>query len=404
MLQRTTTLQKIAKMTKRIRVIAGSQGAGKTFSILLLLINHCSGKPNKRCMIVSQELAKMRTNIIPDFLTLMKASSIFDSSRWNSTECVYTFPNGSNIRFYGANKDDAGKGTRLDILFVNEANKITFEAYRELSSRSSNIFIDYNPNIYCWIDSQVIPRSDCDFLRVTWRNNEMLGEAEKSEIKRYAELAFESDGKIKDEYWHNVWLVYSEGRTGHFVGTILTNIEVGDYPDDVTSIYALDIGYKDDDACVRVGVDNKNRKIYVDEILYENGLSSFDLATKLKKTIGSQLIVCDSAAAKTIADLKQQKINAVSSEKNKIVDDIKKLRGYKIVISPRSVNLQQELNNWRWKDKDGKSIPADGDIHLIDAMRYGFGYLTKTTTPATRVVKTNDLNYNRKKNTFKKII
>lgn len=404
MLQRTTTLSKIAKMKKRIRVIAGSQGAGKTFSILLLLINHCSGKPNKRCMIVSQELAKMRTNVIPDFITLMKSASLFDSSRWNSTECVYTFLNGSNIRFYGANKDDAGKGTRLDILFVNEANKVTFEAYRELSSRSSNIFIDYNPNIYCWIDSQVIPRSDCDFLRVTWRDNEMLGQAEKSEIKRYAELAFEDDGvTIKDEYWHNVWLVYSEGRTGHFVGTILTDIEVGDYPDDVTSVYALDIGYKDDDACVRVGVDSKNRKIYVDEILYENGLSSFDLATKLKVTIGNQLIVCDSAAAKTIADLKQMKINAVSAEKNKIVDDIKQIRGYKIIITPRSINLQQELNNWRWKDKDGKSIPADGDIHLIDAMRYGFGYLTKTAVPATRVVKTSNFNYN-KKNTFKKII
>ena len=79
------------------------------------------------------------------------------------------------------------------------------------------------------------------------------------------------------------------------------------------------------------------------------------------------------------------------------------MRGYKIVITPRSINLQQELNNWRWKDKDGKSIPADGDIHLTDAMRYGFGYLTKTTVPATRVVKTNNFNHN-KKNTFKKII
>ena len=79
MLQRTTTLAKIAKMKKRIRVIAGSQGAGKTFSILLLLINHCSGKPNKRCMIVSQELAKMRTNVIPDFLTLMKDASLFNT-------------------------------------------------------------------------------------------------------------------------------------------------------------------------------------------------------------------------------------------------------------------------------------------------------------------------------------
>ena len=79
MLQRTTTLSKIAKMKKRVRVIAGSQGAGKTFSILLLIINHCAGKPNKRCMIVSQELAKMRTNVIPDFLLLMKSASIYDS-------------------------------------------------------------------------------------------------------------------------------------------------------------------------------------------------------------------------------------------------------------------------------------------------------------------------------------
>ena len=212
MIEATTTLRKIAAMRKRIRVICGSQGASKTFSILMLLINHASSKEDRKILVVSEELSKMRPTVIADFIKIMKEWGIYDDSSWNSSEAIYRFRNGSTINFKGMDKLSIGKGLRCNVLFANEANKIDWEAYREISSRADNIFIDYNPNLLSWIDTEVIPREDCSFLRVTWRDNEFLGDAEKAEIMGYAEKAFNDDGSIKSEYWHNVWKVYSEGE------------------------------------------------------------------------------------------------------------------------------------------------------------------------------------------------
>jgi len=59
---------------------------------------------------------------------------------------LYRFPNGSFIKFLGLDKEDIGKGLRSDVIFVNEANKISFEAFRELTSRAKNTYLDFNPN------------------------------------------------------------------------------------------------------------------------------------------------------------------------------------------------------------------------------------------------------------------
>lgn len=398
----TTTLRKISGMKKRIRAIKGGQGASKTFSILMIIINHCSSKPGKRCIIASEELSKMRTNIIADFIKILTETNIFDNNRWNSSECIYKFPNGSTIKFMGSDKIAAGKGTRTDILFVNECNKVPFEFYRELSTRSKNIFLDWNPNIACWVDTEVIPRDDCETLTVTFRDNEFLSEEEKNEILRYKQMAFNEDGSVKSDYWYNIYLIYSEGQVGHFVGAILTNIETGEFDTSLPYVHSLDIGWKDDDAMTKVAIDNKNKRIYVDEIIYQNNLSSSQLSTLIKSKIGSDLVVCDSAAAKTIADLKENHINAVSCKKNRIVEDIKSIQGYTIVVTKTSTHLLQELNNWRWKDVDGKSIPEDGEIHLIDALRYGFAYLSKPPVNPSSVVVTKTSKPNRFNKTFSK--
>ena len=60
MIQATKALRKIARLRKRIWGIQGGQGAGKTFSILLIIINHALKQPGKEIYIVSAELSKMR--------------------------------------------------------------------------------------------------------------------------------------------------------------------------------------------------------------------------------------------------------------------------------------------------------------------------------------------------------
>lgn len=377
-LQVTDTLRKISAMKKRIRVICGSQGASKTFSILMLLINHCSSTPDRKVMVVSEELSKMKPTVIADFIKILKETGIYFDKNWNSSEAIYKFPNGSTITFKGMDKLSIGKGLRCDVLFANEANKIQWEAFREIMSRADQIFVDYNPNLLSFIDSELLTRDDCDFLRVTWRDNQALGAAEKEEILGYAKKAFNEDGTIRSEYWHNIWKVYSEGLTGSTLGAVYTNWSTGDFRETDLMCYALDFGYSSDpDALLQVAIDEKHKKIYIKEHMYENGQSEDVLALRLKQICGAQVIVADSAEDRLISDLKNKhKLNISAVSKPKVVESIKGLQDYDIIVDPKSTNAQFELQNYIWLDKSEKSIPIDKYNHLLDAMRYAKTYLT----------------------------
>ena len=62
MIAQTTALKKIASLRKKIKVIQGGQGASKTFSILILLVNHASSNQDREILVLSAELTKMRLN------------------------------------------------------------------------------------------------------------------------------------------------------------------------------------------------------------------------------------------------------------------------------------------------------------------------------------------------------
>ena len=378
-LQVTDTLRKIAAMQKRIRVICGSQGASKTYSILMLIINHCSSTPDRKCMVVSEELSKMKPTVIADFLKILKATGIYFDKNWNSSEAIYKFPNGSTITFKGMDKLSIGKGLRCDILFANEANKIEWEAFREIMSRADQIFVDYNPNLLSFIDSELLPREDCEFLRVTWRDNQALGAAEKEEILGYAKKAFNEDGTIRSEYWHNIWKVYSEGLTGSTLGAVYTNWSTGDFVETDLMGYGLDFGFSSDpDALVQVSIDEKHKKIYMRECMYVNGQSEDELGKRLKEICGNSVISADSAEDRLISDLKNKfKLNISPVKKPKVVESIKELQAYDFIVDPKSTNLQFELQNYIWLDKSDKSIPVDKYNHILDAVRYAKTHLTK---------------------------
>lgn len=372
----TTAFRRIAGLSKRYRIVRGSAGSSKTFSILAILINHCSSTPNQKVMVLGKELAKMKTNVVSDFLKLMKIFNIYDSNCWNSTTSVYRFKNDSTLQFYGCNDDFAGKGTRLDVAYFNECNHIPFEAFRQFSSRSNIIYADFNPDRLFYIDTEIIPRPDAEMITVVYSENEALGDAERSELDSYYDKAYNPDGSVKSAYWANIHRVYCLGQTGSVIGAIFSDIVTGEFDESLPFVYGYDCGYKDQDGLVKVAVDKKNMKIYVKEIIYQNNLSNSDITKLVKQNVGRNIVVCDSAAAKTVADFKQAGIRAISCSKRKIVDDIKDMQSYQIVITEDSPNALREFKEWCWKDTDGKSIPEDGSLHTVDPTRYSINYLT----------------------------
>jgi phage terminase large subunit len=139
----------------------------------------------------------------------------------------------------------------------------------------------------------------------------------------------------------------------------------------------LDFGYSSDPlAFERAHLDTKNKIIYVTDELYQRELQNDETAKILKPIVQRELITCDSAEPKSIADLRREDLNAKGAKKGKdsISFGIRFIKGYKLMVSPQCSGLIKELSGYKWReDKDGNilSSPIEFNNHAIDALRYG---------------------------------
>ena len=413
----TTALRKISALKKRIWGIQGGQGAGKTYSILLLIINRASSVPNQEIYVASAELSKMRITVIKDAVNIVNNLNLeisITGTKYGSPSFV--FPNGSFIQFIGLDKADIGKGLRSDIMFVNEANKTNFDTYRELTSRAKRIIIDFNPNKRFWYHSEVMTRDDCDFLKLTFEDNEFLSWQERSEILRYKEKGYKNDGLgnyavnekgeliIVNNYWANMWRVYGKGEIGQVEGRIYTfnpcstefynQLQVSEY-------FGNDWGKVDPWAIV--GLKYYDGNLYLKEYHYqsENELER-DLAPETLRSIrGAEtgdgearhdglipyifkkiqvpetaVVVCDSNRPNKILSLRNSGWEyAVSvGGKMSLEERVDVLSRLNIYYTAESKNLEIEQENYCYaKDVNGNQTekPIDQDNHLLDASSYG---------------------------------
>jgi phage terminase large subunit len=373
-IKQTTALRKISAMLGRIWVICGGQGAGKTISVLTLLVNHASSKPDREIGIYSEELSKMKSTVIKDFIKVMKLSNLWSEFSWNKTENIYTFPNGSWIKFQGLDKSDVGKGSRIHVAYFNEINKISFEAYQQIASRCGRIICDYNPDAEFFVDTEILTRSDAGFLRLTFEDNEELNEIEHNEILGYKALGFDADGNEINAYWANKWRVYGLGMVGGLLGAVYSNWQLCDnIPEDAKYLgTGLDFGYSSDPAAI-IDLYEMNGDLYLDEVLYATEQGNDDLAMHLQ----GKLVFADSAEPKSIQATRDKGIQIKPAIKGvgSVNFGINELQKKKMHVTKKSLNLQTELRNYVWlTDRNGKAlnVPKDKFNHLMDAMRYGY--------------------------------
>ena len=365
----TTTLRKISSLKKRIKVIQGGQGSAKTYSILLILINHGNGNPDKEIFVVSAELTKMRITVIKDFVNIMKALNLFEETRLLGGT-MYRFPNGSFIKFLGLDKADLGKGLRSDVVFLNEANKVDFETYRELTSRAKQVILDFNPNARFWVHDEVVPREDADFITLTYKDNEFLSSQEVTEIELYKAKGYNEQGEEINAYWANKWRVYGLGLEGRVDGVIYQNWELGEFDETLPKIYGMDFGFKDPFTLVETAFNRKESKLHLREKIYKTGLNINQIIELLNAKMDKKsLIIADCADPMAIATIANAGFNIIGLGKEKIVNGIRSLQKWQMIITPDSLNMVNELHNYVWLDKAGE-VPIDAHNHTLDPIRY----------------------------------
>ena len=240
MLKRTTAINKILALKKRIKIIQGGTSAGKTYGILPILIHKAADIPNLEISVVAESIPHLRRGALRDFLKIMKSINRYVDSRYNKSHLRYDFANGSFIEFFSADDPSKLRGARRDILYINECNNVTFDAYNELSIRTKKeVYLDFNPANEFWVHNELQHETDADFIILTYKDNEGLDEGIVSQIEKNRLKAKTS------AYWDNWWRVYGEGKIGQLQGAVFTNYTIIDkIPEEARLIgIGLDFGY-----------------------------------------------------------------------------------------------------------------------------------------------------------------
>ena len=365
--QITTATQKLQRLNKRIRGVAGGTSASKTISILLILIDYAQSNENKLISVVSETFPHLKRGAMRDFLSIMQEHQYFKDNLWNKTDCIYTFETGSKIEFFSADQPGKVRGPRRDVLFVNEANNISYETYTQLEVRTKEIvWLDWNPVSEFWWYDEVLARQDVDFVTLTYKDNEALAPSIIAAI----------EARKENKNW---WRVYGEGQLGETEGRVYTGWAIIDEVPFEARLErrGLDFGYSNDPTAV-VAIYYFNGGYILDEELYRKGMKNKPIADFiLNLPRPDTLVIADSAEPKSIAEIMDYGVNILATTKGKdsVSQGIQFVQDQKISVTKRSTNLIKEYRNYLWEtDKEGKTlnVPQDFLNHSLDAIRYGF--------------------------------
>ena len=368
MYKRTTATNKVLALKKRIKIVQGGTSASKTYSILAVLIDKALRKDGIEISIVAESIPHLRRGALKDFVKILKWTNRFYDQQLNKSLLTYHFKNGSVVEFFSA--DDASKlrGARRDILYINECNNVTFEAYNELAIRTKKeVFLDFNPANEFWVHKELKDEPDTDFIILTYKDNEALDESIVTQIEKNRDKAATSS------YWANWWRVYGLGQVGSLEGVVFNNWkEIDTIPKEAKLIgIGLDFGYTNDPTAA-IEIYNYNGTRIVNELVYRTGMVNSDIAKILPSGV---IIYADSSEPKSIEEIRRQgkTIKGVTKGADSINYGIDVMQRQDYLVTKQSTNLIKELRSYCWDtDKQGQRMrrPIDYYNHAIDALRY----------------------------------
>lgn len=370
----TTTLEKTQALfyddIYRIIIEQGGTSAGKTISTLAVLLDYALNNYGKVISIVSDTFPNLRKGAMRDFLNICRQTGVLEIATWNKAESTLTLPNGTIIEFFSTDMMGA-LGARRDILYINEANRISWETFSQLEVRTKEkIIIDFNPVAEFWAHTELLRsgRKDVAFIRTTYRDNEALDPNIVAAIE-----ARRGDGTS------NWWKVYGEGEIGSLEG----NIYQGWMSKDEEEIrkgklirYGLDFGFSNDETALVSVYEMEDGWTGLVEEIYQKGIlaSKYVEVLKTHNIDPSVLIVADGARPEIIADIKNASFRCISALKDagSVKRGIGRVQERKIYYYGKNLEREFLTYGWRVQKSTGKTLdePQDGNDHLMDAIRY----------------------------------
>lgn len=347
--------------------LQGSSRSAKTYSVVQFLCMLCYNTTKMTVSVIRAGMPSIKRTVYRDFKDVMLSFGWWNEKSMNKSEFVYTFPNGSWIEFFSTDNEQKVRGSKRRILFVNEANELSFIEWQQLQMRTTEFSIlDYNPSFSedHWINQVNEEKSTYWFIS-TYKDNPFLEQKVIDEIE-----------SLK---WKNpsLWRIYGLGQRAIVEGLIFENVVVSDYiPVEARrrKWYGIDLGYTNDPTAI-VMVCVYGNDMYIDEVCYQTKMLSNDIINACKDVRDTPEFICESADPRLIDEIYNAgvDIKAVQKFPGSIKAGIMKMQQYRIHITSRSTNIRKEFNNYTWRqDKEGKWLnePIDCYNHAIDACRY----------------------------------
>lgn len=366
-------------------VISGGRASGKSTNIAAYFLMKLMGKEYFRGVIARYTSKALTNSIYRDILDLI--------GQWRLTHLLEIKGDeirnklNDNLILTHAMKlaegtiTAKGKGlARVTHLLIDEATELpSEEEYLKLidsfrqKGTERRIFLLFNPTAKShWLfkrfylpDGQPNPKwtGNHGYLHTTYDDNR--DNLDASKVAEWESLQ-EDDPEYFDHHILGHWRDIGEGQ-------VFKGWHFDFSPDqEAETLYGLDFGFSTDPTAM-VKIQKRGNKLWIEELIYETGLTNEDIYQRLTKLRIPSLatIMADSAEPKTIETLRRlgyRNIQPATKGPDSVRAGIDKLRTFEVHVHPQSTNLIQEYYNYAYRS--GTDKPIDDYNHLMDALRY----------------------------------
>ncbi|MGV9204338.1 MAG: PBSX family phage terminase large subunit [Promethearchaeia archaeon] len=352
-----------------IMIEEGGSRSSKTYNILIWLIQKSLTEwENKIIDVCRKAFPSLRDTVMFDFFEILRSYNLYNIEKHNRTEHIYNI--GSNrFRFFGLDQEQKVRGRKRDIIFINEANELNEDDFKQLNQRTTELtIIDYNPSTEFGWYYDIQERDSVITFHSTYKDNPFLEERIKKQIEEY---------KQTDE---NYWRVFGLGLRGVSKTTIFTHWKLTEeFKGEGETLFGMDFGFNHPTTLTRVKYDGKN--IIAEELLYKSELTSESIINELEKLeekgyiTKQDKIIADSSRPEIIQEIHKAGFNihpTVKGQKS-VLRNINFLKKHKLFITKNSTNLIKEIKSYQWKvDKENNILdePVKINDDLIDSIFY----------------------------------
>ena len=360
----------------RYAILYGGAGSGKSHVAAQKILIRISSEKKHRILVVRKVARTLRASVFQMFRDLIAEEDLSHKFKINKSdmtiECIDT---GSQLLFFGLDDVEKLKSIAgITSVWIEEASEVTQDDFDQLNLRLRvlrddvymQVLLTFNPvSVEHWLKKKFFDQGveDTYIQKTTYKDNPFLPD---EYLKVFNDLKATNPTFYK---------VYALGEWGTLKGQIYDNFDTIEKMPQYFEIETcgLDFGYNHPQAYVHVRIDGKDA--YVDEVFYKSGTENGAFIEEIKTTRPDLMKLdnyADSARADLIAECEREGFNIMKAKKD-VFAGINTVKGFRLHITSRSVNILREIKTYCWKtDKDGNSLdePVKTGDDAMDAMRY----------------------------------